>query len=95
MSNKQDIHKKQFYSKIKTAKKLNSQLINWEKLKLYRLLLNFDEENSKVSKSFKQRIRRINFKLVNMGADCNVVYTLLLSSSVTGKENLSRQVSFS
>ena len=95
MSN-QDIQKKQFYSKIKRAKKLNNHLINWEKLKLYRrLLLNFDEENSKVTKSFKQRIRRINFKLVNMGADCNVVYTVIASSSVTGKENLSTQFSFS
>lgn len=57
--------------------------------------MNFDEENSKVSKSFQQRNRRINFKLVNIGADCNVVYTLVVSFSVTGKENLSWQVSFS
>ena len=32
MSNKQDINKKQFYSKLKTTKKINSRPINREEL---------------------------------------------------------------
>ena len=43
----------------------------------------------------KELARRNNFKIVNMGADSNVVCTLVASSSVTGKENSSRQVSVS
>ena len=96
MSNNQDIYKKQFYSNLKTTKKINSRLINREDLELIRrFLLNSEEENSKVSKSFKKRIRRNNFKIVNMGADSNVVCTLVASSSVTGEENSSRQVNVS
>ena len=96
MSNSQDIHKKQFYSKLKTIKKINRRLINRKDLELIRrFLLNCEEENSKVSKSFKKRIRRNNFKIVNMGADINVVCTLVASSSVTGEKNSCRQVSVS
>ena len=43
----------------------------------------------------KELARRNNFKIVNMGADSNVVCTLVASSSVTGEENPSRQVSVS
>ena len=57
--------------------------------------MNCEEENSKVSKSFTKGIRRNIFKIVNMGADSNVVCTLVVSSSVTGEENSSRQVSVS
>ena len=65
MSNNQDIHKKQFYSKPKTTKKINSRLINREDLELIRRFLsNSEEESSKVSKSFEKRIRRNNFKIV-------------------------------
>ena len=53
--------------------------------------MNCEEENSKVSKSFKKRIRRNNFKIVNVGADSNIVCTLVASSSVTGEENLSTE----
>ena len=95
MSN-QDIHQKQFYSKLKTTKKINSRLINREDLELIRRFLsNSEEESSKVSKNLKKRIRRNNFKIVNMGADSNVVCTLVASSSVTGEENSRRQVSVS
>ena len=45
----------------------------------------------KVSK--KELARRNDFKIVNMGADSNVMCTLVASSSVTGVENSSRQVS--
>ena len=96
MSNNQDIHKKQFYSKLKTTKKINSRLINREDLELIRRFLsNSEQESSKVSKSFKKRSRRNNFKIVNMGADSNVVCTLVVSSSVTGEKNSRRQVSVS
>ena len=89
MSNNQDIYKKQFYSNLKTTKKINSRLINREDLELIRrFLLNSEEENSKVSKSFKKRIRRNNFKIVNMGADSNVMCTLVASFSVTDEEKL-------
>ena len=82
--------------KAKTTKKINSRLINREDLELVRrFLLNCKEENSKVSKSFNKRIRRNNFKIVNTGADSNVVCTLVASYSVTGEENSSRQVSVS
>ena len=84
MSNNQDIHKKQFYSKLKTTKKINSRLINRKDLELIRRFLsNSEEKSTKVSKSFKKKIRRNNFKIVNMGADSNVVCTLVASSSVT------------
>ena len=84
MSNNQDIHKKQFYSKLKTTKKINSRLTNREDLELIRRFLsNSEEKSTKVSKSFKKRIRRNNFKIVNMGADSNVLCTLVASSSVT------------
>ena len=84
MSNNQDIRKKQFYSKLKTTKKINSRLINREDLELIRRFLsNSEEKSTKVSKSFKKRIRRNNFKVVNMGADSNVLCTLVASSSVT------------
>ena len=63
MSNNEDIHKKQFYSKIKTAKKLNSQLINWEKLKLYRLLLNFDE-TAKFQKVLNKELEELILNLL-------------------------------
>ena len=83
MSNDQDIHKKQFYSKLKTSKKINSRLINRDDLELIRRFLsNSEEKSTKVSKSFQKRIRRNNFKIVNMGADSNVVCTLVASSSV-------------
>ena len=96
MSNNQDIHKKQFYSKLKTTKKINSRLINREDLELIRRFLsNSEQESSKVSKNLKKRIRRNNFKIVDMGADSNVVCTLVASSSVTGEENSRRQVSVS
>ena len=81
MSNNQDIHKKQFYSKLKTTKKINSRLINREDLELIRRFLsNSEQESSKVSKNLKKRIRRNNFKIVNMGADSNVACTLVASS---------------
>ena len=84
MSNNQDIRKKQFYSKLKTTKKINSRLINRKDLELIRRFLsNSEEKSTKVSKSFKKKIRRNNFKIVNMGADSNVVCTLVASSSVT------------
>ena len=96
MFNNQDIHKKHFYSKLKTTKKINSRLINCEDLELTRRFLsNSEEESTKVSKSFKKRIRRNNLKIVNMGGDSNVVCTLGASSSVTGKKNSRRQVSVS
>ena len=96
MSNNQDIHKKQFYSKIKITKKINGRLINREDLELIRRFLsNSEEESSKVLKSFKKRIRRNKFKIVNMGADSNVVCTLVASCSVTDEENSRRQVSVS
>ena len=41
----------------------------------------------------KELARRNNFKIVTMGADNNVVCTLVAPSSVTGEENSSRQVS--
>ena len=47
--------------------------------------MNCEEEDSKVSKSFRKRIRRNNFEIVNMRADCNIVCTLVASSSVTGE----------
>ena len=75
------MHEKQFYSKLKIIKKINSRLINREDLKLIRrFLLNCEEENSKVLKGFKELARRNNFKIVNMGADSNVVCTLVASS---------------
>ena len=90
------MHKKQFYSKLKITKKINSRLINREDLELIRRFLsNSEEKSSKVSKSFKKRIRRNKFKIVNMGADSNVVCTLVASCSVTGAENSRRQVSVS
>ena len=96
MSNNQDVYKKQFYSKLKTTKKINSRLINREDLKLIRRFLsNSEEESGKVSKSFKKRIRRNIFKIVNIGADSNVVSTLVASSSVTDEENSRRQISVS
>ena len=55
--------------------------------------MNFEEKNSKVSKSFKKRIKRNNCEIVNMGTDSNVVCTIVASSSVTGEENSSWQVS--
>ena len=94
MSNNQDIHKKQFYSKLKATKKINSRIINREDLEfIRRFLSNSEEESTKISKSFKKRIRRNNFKIVKVGADSNVVCTL--ASSVTGEENSRRQVSVS
>ena len=78
MSNNQDVHRKQFYSKLKTTKKINSRLINREDLELIRRFLsNSEEDSSKVLKSFKKRIRRNNSKIVNMGADSNVVIAML------------------
>ena len=75
------MHEKQFYSKLKIIKKINSRLINRGDLKLIRrFLLNCEEENSKVLKGFKELARRNNFKIVNMGADSNVVFTLVASS---------------
>ena len=51
MSNNQDIHKKRFYSKLKTTKKINSHLINREDLELIRnFLSNSEEESGKGSK---------------------------------------------
>ena len=96
MSNNQDIHKKQFYSKLKSVKKINSCLINREDLELIRrFLLNSEKESSKVSKSFEKRIKINNFKIVNMEADSNVVCTLAALSSVTSEENSKRQSMFS
>ena len=39
MSNNQDIHKKQFYSKLKTTKKINSRLINREDLEIIIIII--------------------------------------------------------
>ena len=41
----------------------------------------------------KELARRNDFKIVNTGADSSVMCTLVASSSVTGEENSSRQVS--
>ena len=59
------------------TKKINGRLINRVDLELIRRFLsNSEEESSKVSKCFKKRIRRNKFKIVNMGANSNVVCTL-------------------
>ena len=44
MSNNQDVHKKQFYSKLKTTKKINNRLINRKDLDLIRRFLSNSKE---------------------------------------------------
>ena len=54
------------------------------------------KRTAKFQKVLKNELaRKNNFKIVNMEADSNVVCTLVASSSVTGEENSSRQVSVS
>ena len=95
MCNAQNIHKKRFYSKLKTTKKISSPLKNREDLELEGSYWICEKENIKVSKSFKNRIQINNFKIVNMGADANIVCTLVASPSVTGEKNSSRQANVS
>ena len=87
MSSDQNVHREQFYLKVNSMKKANSRLISREDLlraKEYILIKNSaaDATNaaeqtqnpvSSFSKSFKKRINRNKFKLVNMGAEQNVV----------------------
>ena len=96
MSNNQEIHKKQFYSKLKATKKVISRLTNREDLEKALIELWGTEHTPKFRIVFKKELaRRNNFKIVNMGADSNIVCTLVASSSDTGEENASRQVSVS
>ena len=63
MSNNQDIDKKQFYSKLKTAKKIKSRLINREDLR--RFLLNCeDKRTAKFRKVLKKELEKIILKLL-------------------------------
>ena len=52
-------------------------------------------EQQSFEKFLRKLARRNNFKTVNMGADSNVVCTLVASFSVTREENSSRQFSVS
>ena len=88
--------KKQFYSKQKATNKVISGLTNREDLVKVLIELWGREHTAKFRKVLKKELaRRNNFKIVNMGADSNVVCTLVASSSDTGEENATRQVSVS
>ena len=55
--------------------------------------MNCEEESSKFRKVLKKELaRRNSFKIVNMGADSNVVCTLV-ASSLAKKIQVARQVS--
>ena len=80
-----NIHKEQFYSKLKTIKKSNSRLISREHLELVKKYSfdqhqqNFncdDDVNDAVAKGIRERIKTNKFMLVNMGAEANVVCIL-------------------
>ena len=63
MSNNQDICKKQFYSKLKTTKKINSRLINRKDLELIRRFLSNSEERvPKFRKVLKKKSEEIILK---------------------------------
>ena len=50
------------------------------------------KRKAKFRKVLKKELdRRNSFKIVNVGADSNIVCTLVASSSVTGEENLSTE----
>ena len=80
-----NIHKEQFYSKLKTIKKSNSRLISREHLELVKKYMSDqhqqsfncdDDVDDAVAKRIKERIKRNKFMLVNMGAETNVVCIL-------------------
>ena len=46
------------------------------------------KRTAKFQKKFQKKIKRNNVKIVNVGADSNIVRTLVASSLATGEENL-------
>ena len=77
-------YKEQFYSKLKTIKKSNNQLISRENLELMKKYLCDQRQNiscdddvdDTVAKMIRKRIKRNKFMLVKMGAETNVLCTL-------------------
>ena len=77
-------YKEQFYSKLKTIKKSNNQLISRENLELVKKYLSDQRQNiscdgdvdDTVAKMIRKTIKRNKFMLVNMGAETNVLCTL-------------------
>ena len=59
MSNNQDIHKKHFYSKLKTAKKINSRLITPEDFEsIRRFLSNSEKESGSCKRKFQKILKK-------------------------------------
>ena len=74
-------HKEKFYSKLQASKKINSHIITKKELDLVKEYL-IDPAATNVTKSFKKKIKKNQFKLVTLGSENNVVCKAMYSYSI-------------
>ena len=79
-----ETHKERFYSKLEAANKVNSHIISRKELERVKEYL-LDPSTTNVTKSFKKKIKKNQFKLVTLGCETNVVCTTVASEGENNK----------